>query len=452
MVFIGVNEGSPSDGTISRMIRKGIRPRFRLGPARGDARSWRREFAFRRSWVAIGVLAVFDAVFLVPASTTARQIGSWGSIESLFDLVGVVFMGAWLLGWSLAPLIMTALLLGMLFGREVALARPGEFELFIGLPFAGFSMVYDVGKMRNLRFERAPKAPPETGKKGTKIKSGRAWRGDHFLFDYGSDTIAFGSQVSPMELGEVESGIEMAGGKSIRHGDATAQELEAEWVEPPAEAAVSALAEPVVANPPRNRFTPSVLLLIAANLVPLAGTAFFGWRLSDVMVLYWAESAVIGLFNVLKIVKIGGWPGLFAALFFLGHFGGFMAVHFLFIYSIFVEGFGGEGPSGSLSEVFTLFAALWPALLALFVSHAYSYYSNFLGRQEYRRRTVKDQMSDPYGRIIFMHLVLIFGGGLALVLGEPTLVIIGVIVLKIVFDVRAHLKQHSIRQGTGKGS
>jgi len=255
--------------------------------------------------------------------------------------------------------------------------------------------------------------------------------------------------VGPLELGEVESGIEMASGKSIRRGDATEQELEAEWVEPPVKAPVSALVEPVVADPPKNPFTPSILLLIAANLVPLAGTAFFGWRLSDVMVLYWAESAVIGLFNVLKIVKIGGWPGLFAAIFFLGHFGGFMAVHFLFIYGIFVEGFVGDGPSGSLSEVFGLFVALWPALLALFVSHAYSYFSNFLGRREYQSHTVKDQMSDPYSRIVFMHLVLIFGGGLALVLGEPTLVIIGVILLKIVFDVRAHLKQHSIRQGTG---
>jgi hypothetical protein len=51
-------------------------------------------------------------------------------------------------------------------------------------------------------------------------------------------------------------------------------------------------------------------------------------------------------------------------------------------------------------------------------------------------------MSDPYGRIIFMHMVLIFGGGLAMVLGEPTFVLLGVIALKVVFDIRAHLKQH----------
>ena len=44
-----------------------------------------------------------------------------------------------------------------------------------------------------------------------------------------------------------------------------------------------------------------VLALVVANLVPVAGMVFMGWELSDVMVLYWAESAIIGLFNIAKI-------------------------------------------------------------------------------------------------------------------------------------------------------
>ena len=52
-------------------------------------------------------------------------------------------------------------------------------------------------------------------------------------------------------------------------------------------------------------------------------------------------------------------------------------------------------------------------------------------------------MNEPYSRIVFMHLVLIFGGGLAMVLGEPTIVILAVIGIKIFIDIRAHLKQRS---------
>ena len=162
------------------------------------------------------------------------------------------------------------------------------------------------------------------------------------------------------------------------------------------------------------------------------------------MVLYWAESAVIGFFNICKMAVIGRWSALLAGPFFAGHFGAFMAVHFLFIYTIFVKGLesGGE-TAGELAEVVLLFTTLWPALAALFISHTFSFFSNFLGRREYLGKTVKDQMSEPYSRIIFMHLVLIFGGGVTMLLGSPVPVLIMMIALKILFDVKAHLKQHS---------
>jgi hypothetical protein len=414
------------------MIRKGIRPGLKFGLNRPmDGEAWRREFPFRRSWPAIAVLAVFDAVFLFPAITTARQIGGFSGFESLFDVVIAVFLSAWLLGWSMAPLIMTTILLLMLFGREVLKVGPGKAELYIGLPFVGAFAQYEVSRMRNLRVEQPAK------------KSGKSWRGSHLVFDYGANSIGFGSDLGPVELGEIESSIRMASGESIRKGEATPEELENEWEPVPKMAPVEALAEPVVAEPPKGWLTPSSLMLIAANLVPVAGAVFFGWNLSDVMVIYWAESAVVGLFNLAKIIRIGRWAALFAGPFFLGHFGGFMAVHFLFIYSIFVEGVGGEGPAGDLSNVFALFVGLWPALLALLLSHGYSFFANFLGQREYEGRTVSQQMSEPYSRIIFMHLVLIFGGGLALVMGEPTFVLLIVIALKIFFDVKAHAKQRS---------
>jgi hypothetical protein len=184
-------------------------------------------------------------------------------------------------------------------------------------------------------------------------------------------------------------------------------------------------------------------VLLLANLVPVFGTLAWGWDLANVMVLYWAESAVIGLFNILKIIVIGRWGAVLAVPFFLGHFGGFMAVHFLFIYTLFVKGPDAAGPDAGLADVASLFIGLWPALVMLFISHAYSFYRNFLGRGEFRGRTVSEQMHEPYSRIIFMHLVLIFGGGLSMALGGPTLVLVGVIALKIWFDVRAHLKEHA---------
>ncbi len=244
--------------------------------------------------------------------------------------------------------------------------------------------------------------------------------------------------------------IEMGSGISIRTGEATEEELAEKWDSIPEEPEIKQISDPPVENSPAGIASPSTLALIAANLVPVAGAAFFGWNLADVMVIYWAESAVIGLFNIAKMIKVGGMLGIPASLFFVGHFGAFMAVHFLFIYGIFIEGFAGGGPSGKMTEVFALFASLWPALLALVLSHGISYFQNFLGKQEYRGRDLSKQMNEPYSRIVFMHMVLIFGGGLAMVLGEPTIVILIVIGLKIFFDIKAHIKQRGGKEASAE--
>ena len=153
------------------MIRKGLRPRFRIGLEWPDDRyPFRQVLPFRRSWIAIGVLLVVDLVFLFPAVTTLRQAAQeWSSFEDLFDLVSALFMSAWLFGWMIGPLILTLVLALLLFGREVIRARPGEVELFLGLPGFGLTARYPSANIRNLRHV------PATMDK----KSGHSWRGAH---------------------------------------------------------------------------------------------------------------------------------------------------------------------------------------------------------------------------------------------------------------------------------
>ena len=376
---------------------------------------------------------MLDLVFLIPLIVTFGTISvSWGEFDSLLDLIMTLFLGAWMIGWSTAPIIMTLILLLMLFGREVIRARPGEVELFAGVAGIGMTMFYDVRRMRNLRLEHSAE------------KGGNSWRKAYVAFDYGANPIAFGSDIDAAVFRDVESGIEAASASLIGTGEARPEDIEGEWES--AEQSSAAVSMPL-ATPETRPITwssPSSVALIAANLVPLAGAVFLGWNLSDVMVLYWAESAVIGLFNLLKIIVIGRWGALFHGPFFLGHFGGFMAVHFLFIYTFFVAGVHNDGDaSGDLAVVGKLFLTLWPALAALFVSHAYSFFRNFIGREEYGNKTMAQQMAEPYSRIIFMHLVIIFGGGLSMFLQNPAPVLLIVIVLKVIMDLKAHIKERA---------
>ena len=86
------------------MIRKGLRPDFTIGmELPGGQDDSRLVLPFRRSWVAIGILVVMDLIFLFPAVTTFQQaIVEWSQFDSLFDLVGVLFISAWLLGCTAA--------------------------------------------------------------------------------------------------------------------------------------------------------------------------------------------------------------------------------------------------------------------------------------------------------------------------------------------------------------
>ena len=108
------------------MIRKGFKPGLKFGfDTVGENEILRRVMPFRRSWVAIAILAAFDAVFIIPAVITFRQaISEWSRFDSLFDLVAAIFLSAWLLGWVIAPLILTGILLLMISGRETLKAGP----------------------------------------------------------------------------------------------------------------------------------------------------------------------------------------------------------------------------------------------------------------------------------------------------------------------------------------
>ena len=267
------------------------------------------------------------------------------------------------------------------------------------------------------------------------------------MFDYGSQDVAFGSSIEEYRLSEFTQLIESYTGTNIRQGAAMPETLaEEKRINTKADDQPERPVEQVTSNSDDNNeplrlSSPSTMALIIANLVPVLGSLFLGWRLADIMVIYWAESAIIGFYNILKIAWISGWLVIPAGALFIGHFGAFMAVHFLFIYGFFIEGFHSTSSGGDLLEVMQLFLDLWPALVALFISHGISFVRNFIGKREYLGRTTGDQMGEPYNRIIFMQVTLIFGGGITLVLGEPTLVLLVVIAAKIYIDIKAHIKQ-----------
>jgi len=166
------------------------------------------------------------------------------------------------------------------------------------------------------------------------------------------------------------------------------------------------------------------------------------------MFLYWLESAVIGFYSLLKIIRIGKTLALLFAPFFIFHFGMFMMGHLIFIFVLFsapLESGIGLGHFPTLLSLIPLLKTVWVPITILFMSHGVSYVSNFIYKKEYTLHTFKEFMITPYKRIMLLHVTLIAGGFLMILFQTPKSAVALLIFLKTVIDVRAHIKEHTIR-------
>lgn len=399
--------------------------RIRLALFEHWGRSTRIPLPSCRMWPAGIVVGI---TFVIFAGVAVSQIGQMKlqGIETVFDLMTFLFTGFWILGWSVGVLILFLLTMLFLFYRESAQVTD---DRLVHVPQLGplkVLMEYDLAKIRDLRLEKAG------GGERARIR-----------FDYGGGRVSLGNDMPRLHaesgMRTIRAGIEAR----ARHEPTTA--ILAAEPEPaePAPAPLPHVVSRAADEPPLT--APSVLALLGANLVPLVGVLFLGWDLGQVMVLFWAENAVIGFYNLLKLGYVAKWATVFVGPFFLGHFGGFMVGHFLFIYYLFVRGISTSGPEAPvLTTLGQIFVPLWPALLALFISHGVSFYANFVKGREYVGRKVADQMGQPYKRIIIMHVTIIFGGWAIMLLHTPVAALVLLVVLKTAFDLRAHRREHAV--------
>jgi hypothetical protein len=212
-----------------------------------------------------------------------------------------------------------------------------------------------------------------------------------------------------------------------------------------------ASARPSPAAPDRR----AALLLVAANAIPLLGVLFLGWDVAALVILYWSENLVIGAWNLARMAVVGGLRALPAGLFFTIHYGGFCAVHGLFIQTLLLD----DEPALDMnwpfffvflellvdvcSDLFRSAPSAWVlAFVGLVISHGYSFFGNFLAKGEYRQATLRGLMAAPYKRIVILHVAIIVGGFGVASLGQPLVLLIALVALKTWLDLSLHRREH----------
>jgi len=213
--------------------------------------------------------------------------------------------------------------------------------------------------------------------------------------------------------------------------------------------------------------------LIAANIIPLIGVIFFGWDLKFILVLYWLENVVLGIFNVIKMLLVNDGTStpnrLFNTGFFTVHYGGFCAIHGVILFGFLgislpdtSGSIGGQDTDFILVEVFSLIQPTISHLhhlfgsnfilsfIALFISHGFSLIDNFFAKGERNLLSVKKLFGLPYSRIVVLHVTIILGGMLVQELGSPVPMLALLVCLKILIDLKLHRREHRAIQSNSE--
>tara|TARA_R110001599_G_scaffold353231_1_gene590967 strand:- start:40578 stop:41327 length:750 start_codon:yes stop_codon:yes gene_type:complete len=210
----------------------------------------------------------------------------------------------------------------------------------------------------------------------------------------------------------------------------------------------------------------SLVVLVLVNLLPLVGVLMLGWDVAALMVLYWSENLVLGFYTLLKMLVVSPLRALGMGTFFVIHYGGFCAVHGLFIVTLLL-GEGLDPMPGDPWPAFLVFPQMlvnvvrqvlvyappdWLlAVAALYISHGVSFVVNFLIGRERDELNLSQLMAAPYGRIMILHVAILLGGFAVIALGQPVAMLAVLVLLKLALDVVLHLREHralAIRRST----
>ena len=209
----------------------------------------------------------------------------------------------------------------------------------------------------------------------------------------------------------------------------------------------------------------SVVVLILANLFPLVGVLMYQWDVLSLLLLYWAETVVVGVMNIPRIIYTqtddllagmhrltgGSMPEfpfnwrpkipmnvfkVFLVPFFIFHYGMFCYGHLSLLLHLFSDDV--EPMSIASSTLDPWQPAFWIAVAAIFCSHWYLFFRNYIGRREYMWASMPVLIFRPYVRIAILHGVIIIGAILLPEIHSGLVMLLPLIALKIFIDLRLH--------------
>ena len=182
---------------------------------------------------------------------------------------------------------------------------------------------------------------------------------------------------------------------------------------------------------------------IASAAVMAIGIVVFDWPAFTVLALFWLENVIIGGFTALRILAAGSRTERYAeslvtAAFFTVHYGLFCVVHGIFVAMLF----GGIRTMSAASDPLFLMIGRVTGdrvgvlvVIAMVLAAALDAWRAMATLDVDDPKAVRSIMSEPYGRIVVLHVVLLAGGFLMVALQLPSLAALLLVAFKLVYDL-----------------
>lgn len=186
--------------------------------------------------------------------------------------------------------------------------------------------------------------------------------------------------------------------------------------------------------------------VICAALVPLAGTLLLGWSIYEVMMVYWLEGLILGLFVLARLYIQPPWrigsmlARLHVMLFFLSFLLSFAATHLMVIMILFhpagPEEF--EFPEDP-DEIVGWFKQGWLLLPALFllIPQCWQFLRNWLLQRGWEETSSLRLALGLFSRLLITHAGVILAAVLVVHYHAPILMVPVLIAAKLALDLGA---------------
>lgn len=204
------------------------------------------------------------------------------------------------------------------------------------------------------------------------------------------------------------------------------------------------MVQPQTAPAPGGVSFISLMAIIITGLIPIWGVHAYGWDAVQVVILYWFESLIAGVFTFFRVrtaethdpAERGSPFGLSG--FFVVHYGIFCLVHGVFAWLLAILVMA-EGDAGAVWASTLANGDFWSALIGVGLLQGMVFWREWARPRAWLTASASREMFRPYGRIAAMHLTVI-AGFLLLGLSNASMLMVTILCgLKLVIDLALEL-------------